>query len=254
MRIDIWSDIACPWCYIGLNRFRAALDGFPHSNEVAVALHSFQLDPTLPERYDGTEADYLVVSKGISRDQVGQMLAQVSEVAAADGLELNFAAVRPANSWRAHRLLHVSGQADPSGNLEWDLEQRLFRAHFVDGEVISDPDVLARIASEVGLDDEPARRAIGNAQATNVYGEGDELDAAVRADLARAAQLGIRGVPFFVVNEKYGVSGAQPVELFDDALTKAWQESHPAPALRPLSGLGVDVGTPGPACGPDGCD
>jgi len=158
MHIDIWSDIACPWCYIGLARFQRVLGEFEHGESVEVRLRSFQLDPTLPESYEGTETGYLAERKGLSEDQVRQMFGQVAHAAKSEGLALDFDAVKVANSWRAHRLLHAANEADSSGVLTAQLETALFRAHFEDGESISDPEVLLR---PVGDHHEPAPRFVG---------------------------------------------------------------------------------------------
>jgi predicted DsbA family dithiol-disulfide isomerase len=216
VRIDIWSDIACPWCYLGLTRLEAALARFEHSEAVEVQLHSFQLDPTLPDSYPGTEVEYLAASKGLDQATVEQMFARVSAAAAPDGVKLNFGTLVVANSRRAHRLLQQAKAADPSGRLAWALELALFHAHFRDGRNIGDAATLIELASSVGLDPDAARDALDSA----------ERDAEVGADIEAATQLGIRGVPFFVLADKYGVSGAQPAEVFDQALQQVWDEFH----------------------------
>lgn len=217
VRIDIWSDIACPWCYLGLTRLEAALARFEHGDAVEVQLHSFQLDPTLPDSYPGTEAEYLAASKGLDTATVEQMFTRVSAAAAPDGLTLGFDTLVVANSRRAHRLLQQAKLSDPSGPTTWKLEVALFEAHFTDGRNIGDPSTLVELAVGVGLDADTAREAL----------DSPELDAQVTADIDAAAQLGIRGVPFFVLAEKYGVSGAQPAEVFDDVLRQVWAELEP---------------------------
>jgi predicted DsbA family dithiol-disulfide isomerase len=219
VHIDIWSDIACPWCYLGLTRFAAALAGFEHSGDVEVRLRSFQLDPTLPESYPGSEIDYLAVYKGIPVETAQAMTAQVAAAGAPDGVSFDFDALQVANSRRAHRLLHEARRADPSGQLAWRLELALFDAHFRDGESISDPAVLVRLARAQGMDAAAATAALDSA----------ERDEAVEADIAKAASWGIRGVPFFVFEEKYAISGAQPVSAFGAALDQVWAERSPAP-------------------------
>ena len=244
MKIDIWSDIACPWCYIGLTRFDRALQAFEHRDGVEVTLHSFQLDPTLPESYDGTEVDYLAARKGIPAGQVRQMFGQVQQAAATEGLTLDFDTVAVANSRRAHRLLHAAMDADPTGRLAHDLKLALFRAHFTQGETISDADVLVRLATSVGLDADVARASL----------EDQSRDAQVQSDIDAARSLGISGVPFFVLHDKYGISGAQPYEVFTQALTQVWDEVHPKPAFATLTIPGLATAQTGPACGPEGCD
>ncbi|HEY3337738.1 MAG TPA: DsbA family oxidoreductase [Propionicimonas sp.] len=221
MRIDIWSDIACPWCYLGLTRLEAALARFEHGDAVEVLLHSFQLDPTLPESFAGTEAEYLATSKGLDTAMVEQMFTRVSAAAAPDGLKLGFDTLVVANSRRAHRLLQQAKLSDPSGRTTWKLEVALFEAHFSDGRNIGDPSTLVELAVGAGLDADAARQAI----------DSPARDAEVAADIDAAAQLGIRGVPFFVLADKYGVSGAQPPEAFDQALRQVWDELA-ASALR----------------------
>ncbi len=242
MRIDIWSDIACPWCYIGLTRFNRVLADFPHADEVSVTLHSFQLDPTLPESYDGTETEYLAQTKRLPASQVRQMFDHVKDAGAPERLTLDFDAIRVANSRKAHRLLHAAQDADPTGRTAWALKTALFRAHFTEGETISDTDTLVRLATEAGLDEELARAAV----------DSELRDREVARDIEAAAAYGIRGVPFFVLEEKYGISGAQPAEVFEGALAQVWDELHPEPATRSL--ITVPGAAEAEACGPEGCD
>ncbi len=215
MRIDIWSDIACPWCYLGLTRLAKALDGFEHAGQVDVRLHSFQLDPSLPDHFDGSEAEYLARSKGLDLATVHQMTARVAAAAAGDGLTYDFDALVVANSRRAHRLLQLAGQR--SERTAWDLELALFEAHFTDGRDVNDADTLVELAKSVGLEADAAREAI----------DSGERDAEVTADVLSAGELGIQGVPFFVLAGKYGISGAQPLELFEGALRQVWDELQP---------------------------
>jgi len=242
MRIDIWSDIACPWCYIGLTRFDRVLAEFPHADEVSVTLHSFQLDPTLPESYDGTESEYLAQTKRLPEAQVRQMFAHVEAAAATEDLRRDFDSIKVANSRKAHRLLHAAQDADPSGRSAWALKIALFRAHFAGGETISDPDTLVRLADEAGLDEAIARDAVDSAV----------RDLQVAGDIQEAAAYGISGVPFFVIEEKYGISGAQPAEVFAGALAQVWAELHPEPVKKAL--LTVPGAADADACGPEGCD
>ena len=246
MRVDIWSDIACPWCYIGLTRFRRVLAGFEHADAVEVTLHSYQLDPNLPESFAGTEADYLAQRKGMPLGQVGQMFGHVERAAATEGLTLDFAKVAVANSWRAHRLIHAAQGVSPE--VAERVKLALFKAHFVDGESIADAAVLTRIAAEAGVPDDQAARAASGSFAP---ASDDDLDAAVHADLRQAAEYGITGVPFFVLENKYGISGAQPAEVFEQALRQVWDEIHPRSVIQPVGGIPSVQG--GPACGPEGC-
>ncbi|MEL4356993.1 MULTISPECIES: DsbA family oxidoreductase [unclassified Luteococcus] len=246
MEIDIWSDIACPWCFIGLTRFQRVLDGFEHRGEVSVRLHSYQLDPALPESFDGTEADYLAASKQMPKEQVEHMVEQVRAAGATEGLVLDFDALRVANSRRAHRLLHAARIEDQHGHSVHRLKIALLKAHFTDGESIADHEVLVRLAVDSGLAEEAARQAVGDGPIA------EKLDQAVQNDMNLAGQLGIQGVPFFVLANKYGISGAQPAEVFEQALAQVWGELHPR--VQPLAVAGLEgLDASGPACGPDGC-
>ena len=204
MRIDIWSDIACPWCYIGLTRFDRVLAEFPHADDVKVTLHSFQLDPTLPESYVGTETDYLAQSKHLPEAQVRQMFSHVEAAAATESLTLDFDTIKVANSRKAHRLLHAAQDADASGRTAWALKSSLFQAHFVGGETISDPDTLVRLAAEAGLDETSARDAI----------DSDSRDLEVAGDIQEATAYGIHGVPYF------RNAAAQPTSSTDPSSTR----------------------------------
>lgn len=211
MQIDIWSDVACPWCFIGKRRFERALAGWAHRDEVQVTWHSYQLDPSLPEHHDGTEAEYLASRKGMPIDQVRQMFAHVTEQAAGEGLAYDFDRVVVANSIRAHQLLHLAkthGRAD-------EVKEALLSAHFEQGVDIGSIDALARIGVAAGLDEAEIRASLAD----------ERHLPAVRADIAQAQQLGVSGVPFFVFDMRLGVSGAQPPEVFAQALERAREAS-----------------------------
>jgi len=239
MKVEIWSDVACPWCYIGKRRFERALASFAHRDDVEVHWRSYQLDPTLPDHHDGTELDYLVDRKGMSRAQVSQMFDQVTAIAADEGLRYDFGSVVVANSFAGHELLHLA-KARGVGD---EVKEALLSAHFEHGEDIGDREVLVRIGTQAGLDADEIARDL----ATHTWRD------AVVADITAANSLGIRGVPFFVLDEKYGVSGAQPTELFTQALEQAWRESHPLVMLQPVAtGIATDA-TDTVACGPEGC-
>ena len=232
MQIDIWSDIACPWCYIGKRRLETALADHPHRDEIGVTWHSYQLDPSLPEHYEGTEAEYLSSRKGMPIEQVRQMFGHVAEQAAGEGLSYDFDALVVANSARAHELLHLAkdrGHADA-------VKEALLSAHFEHGADIGDVDTLVRVGVDAGLDEGEIRAAL----------EDGRYRAAVAADIDMARQIGVTGVPFVVVDMKYAVSGAQPPEVFRQVLDTAWAER--TPALQTVAG-DADA----EACGPDGC-
>ncbi|RVW00572.1 DsbA family oxidoreductase [Rhodococcus xishaensis] len=208
--IEVWSDVACPWCYIGKHRFAAALDEFPQRDRVAVVWRSYQIAPDTPVGARHTELEALVEHKGMSGDQVRQMFRHVAGIAAADGLVMDFENAFAANTFDAHRLLHVAGERQEA------LLEALFRAHFTDGKVLDDRAVLVEIAVSVGMDAEEAAAALdGNA--------GADL---VRADLEAARQLRISGVPFFVANRSLAVSGAQPKEVFTELLRQAVEQTQ----------------------------
>lgn len=230
MQIDIWSDIACPWCYIGKRRLETALAAHPQRDEIGVTWHSYQLDPTLPERYDGTEVEYLATRKGMPEEQVREMFGHVTEQAAGEGLAYDFDRLVVANSARAHELLHLAkdrGLADA-------VKEALLSGHFELGADIGDVDTLVRVGVTAGLDEGEIRAAL----------EDGRYRAAVASDIDMARQIGVTGVPFVVVDMKYAVSGAQPPEVFRDVLDKAWSER--TPAIRVVDG-------DADACGPDGC-
>ncbi|PYI69642.1 disulfide bond formation protein DsbA [Arthrobacter livingstonensis] len=233
MKIEIWSDVACPWCYIGKRRFETALNAFPHKDSVEVQWRSYQLDPTLPEHYDGTEISYLAERKGMDPAQVKGMLAHVTEQAAGEGLHYKFDDMVVANSFNAHQLLHLAaahGKADA-------VKEALLSAHFEHGEDIGSREFLVRTGTSAGLD----AAEINDALNTDKYA--DE----VRNDFAEARAIGVTGVPFFVIDRKYGISGAQPAELFGQALDEAWQEANPLTMVAAADSEGAEV------CGPDGC-
>ncbi|MCJ7857208.1 DsbA family oxidoreductase [Corynebacterium kalidii] len=241
MNIDIWSDVACPWCYIGKRRFESALAAFPHRDEVTVTWHSYQLDPTLPDHDDRSEAEYLAASKGMPVDQVRQMFGHVAEQAAAEGLEYDFDALVVANSMKAHQLIQLAKETGGEGSTAAvdTVEEALFRAHFEDGEDIGSADVLTRIGVEAGLD----------ADAVTAELESGSRIPTVRDDVRRASSLGLNSVPTFVLDMELAVPGAQPVEVFTRALEQQWERSHPAPTTLPT----VPGARDGGACGPDGC-
>lgn len=213
MKVEIWSDIACPWCYIGRRRLEAALDQFEHGDEVEIIWRSYQLDPSAPKQYAGTMNDMLVEMKGISHAQAQQMHDHVTAIAAEVGLDYRFDIAKAGNSFDAHRLLHFAAKH----GLQNEMKERIQRAYFTEGQSFSDFDTLVRLAGEVGLDPQAAREALDSGAYANE----------VRADILRARQIGVRGVPFFVLADKYAVSGAQPSELFLQALEQSWAETHP---------------------------
>jgi predicted DsbA family dithiol-disulfide isomerase len=217
LRIDVWSDIACPWCYVGKRRLEAALTEFPHADSTDVAWHAFELDPRAPRERDPSvsNAERLAKKYGVTVAQAEERSAQLKHLAAAEGLELRFDHLRSGNTFDAHRVIALGA----SRGLAGAVTERFFRGYFTDGEPVGDPAALARLAAEAGLPAEDVRRVL----------ESDEYALDVRQDEAEAAELGISGVPFFVLAERYAVSGAQPRELLLSALHQAWNELEEAP-------------------------
>ncbi|MEJ1086935.1 DsbA family oxidoreductase [Microbacterium sp. Mu-80] len=209
--IDIWSDIACPWCYIGKRNLEAGLAATASDEDapqVTVTFHSFELSPDTPVDFDGDEIDFLAGHKGMPREQVEQMLARVTDVAAQAGLEYRFDLLKHTNTVKAHELLHFA----KSKGLQHEMEERLMSAYFTEGKHVGRIEDLAALAAEVGLDADETRAAL----------QADEFLDAVRADQAQARAYGITGVPFFVIDGQYGISGAQPAEAFTNVLRDLW--------------------------------
>lgn len=227
MLIEIWSDVVCPWCYVGKRRLERALEAFPHRDQVKVVFRSFELDPTAPEHGHQSIRDALATKYGLGGQQAEAMMARVGEVAAEEGLTFDYAHATHTKTVDAHRLLHLALEH----GLQAELEEALLAAYFTRGESMGDRDVLRRIAVETGLEAGRVEEVLRTAE---------YLDS-VRQDIAQARAYGAAGVPFFVVDRKYGVSGAQPTEVFVDLLERAWAE-------RPLETVAS-----GDACGPDGC-
>ena len=210
LKVEIWSDIACPWCYIGKRRFEAALAEFEHSDEVEVTWRSFELDPSAPREREGDRVDQLARKYGTTREQAHAMHEQMTGVAAGEGLEFRFDIARSGNTFDAHRLTHLAAEH----GLQDAMEERLFRAYLSEGQVIGDPAVLERLGLEVGLPEDEVRDLLS----------GDRYAAEVRDDEETAATLGITAVPFFVVDRAIAASGAQPAELLRELLDRAWAQ------------------------------
>ncbi len=211
MNVEIWSDVVCPWCYIGKRRFETALGQFAHRDEVVVVWRSFELDPHAERLVPGTLNELLARKKGGTPEQAAAMSAQITALAATEGLEYHLDQARSGNTFDAHRLLHLAAEQGRQGALK----ERLMRAYFTEGRPIGEAATLVALAAEVG---------IAAAEAAAVLA-GDAYAAEVRADERRAAALGITGVPFVVVDGRYGVSGAQPPQVFLNVLEQAWAES-----------------------------
>ncbi|MET0423898.1 MAG: DsbA family oxidoreductase [Actinoplanes sp.] len=214
--IDVWSDVVCPFCYLGDATLQQAVEAFPHGSSVEVRYHSFQLNPGFPVGDAVKADDYLVRTHGMPADQITASHAQLAGRGAAVGLDYRFTESMMVNTLDAHRMIHLA----KSAGREHDMVDRLFRAEFTDGLNLADHEVLADLAAELGL---PRADAV-EALATRAF------EADIQADLNQARQLGITGVPFFVFDGKRAVSGAQPLELFRKALDVSWQDRATQPA------------------------
>lgn len=233
MQVDVWSDVVCPWCFVGIANLDSALEGFDHADEVEVVLHSFQLEPDAPPQDPRPYEEILAAKYGQPIEQIRAMQKRLVDLGAERDIDFRFDTLRRANTFDAHRLLHLAAGHGRS----MELKKRLGRGYFTDGELISDHDTLVRLSVEVGLDEGEVRRVLG----------GDEFADEVRRDLASAGRLGISGVPFFVVDGRLGVSGAQPAEVLRRVLDQAWSEQEPQIVT-------VAGGEDPDACGPDGCE
>jgi predicted DsbA family dithiol-disulfide isomerase len=213
MKVEIWSDVACPWCYIGKRHFEEALGKFAHRDQIEVIWRSYQLDPNAPRTSEMTVNEMLANKYGVSIQQAAAMNERVSSIAAKAGLEYHLEKAHYGNTFDAHRLIHLAS----THQLQDEMKERLFKAYFVEGLALGDTETLVSLATEVGIPADEARAALSD----------DAYADEVKADIKRARSLGIQGVPFFAVDEKYGVSGAQPAEVLHEVLEQAWAESHP---------------------------
>jgi predicted DsbA family dithiol-disulfide isomerase len=201
LKVEIWSDVVCPWCYIGKRRFEAAVEQF--DGEVEVTWRSFELDPGAPAVREHTATEHLAAKYGMSHEQAEASHAQMTALAAQEGLEYHFERARGGNSFDAHRLIHLA----TADGLQDEAMERVMRGYFTEGLPIGDREALVALAAELGLD--------GTALDSDAYAD------AVREDEHLAQRIGIQGVPFFVLDRRYGVSGAQPAEILVQALEKA---------------------------------
>jgi predicted DsbA family dithiol-disulfide isomerase len=207
IKVDIWSDVQCPWCYIGKRKFEKGVELY--GRPVEIEYHSFELAPDTPVDYEGTTVQYLSERKGIPVDQVHQMLERVTGIAESVGLNYNFDTVHQTNTVKAHELLHYA----KTHGKQQEMKERLLKAYFVEGEHVGTSENLAKLAAEVGLDEADTLRSLNE----------EEFLPAVKADMAQAQAYGINGVPFYVIDGKYGISGAQDSATFAAALTEAAQ-------------------------------
>ncbi|KAB2336024.1 DsbA family oxidoreductase [Cytobacillus depressus] len=222
MKIQVWSDFVCPFCYIGKRRLEHALGQFPHKDQVEVEFKSFELDPNSP-KYNGKSIHEVLAAKyGMSIEQAKQANEGVGQQAASVGLEFQFDEMKPGNTFDAHRLAKFAKEHGK----EADVTEKLLHAYFTDSKDIGDVEVLENIAEQAGLNRNDTLRIL---QDKNAYAND------VRIDESLAQQYGIRGVPYFIINNKYAISGAQSPETFANALQKVWEEESAAPVLQDLS-------------------
>jgi predicted DsbA family dithiol-disulfide isomerase len=225
MKVEIWSDVVCPWCYIGKRRFETALEKF--DGDVEVEWKAYELDPGSAKVPDGPLDELLAKKYGTSLDKARQMMANITQAARSEGLEFDFDSAQGGNTFDAHRLIHLAKEY----GLGDEMKEKLLQAYFVEGAAIHDHAVLADLAAEVGLDRDLASSALADG---SFGGE-------VREEEAEAMEIGVRGVPFFVVEGKYGVSGAQTPDVFLQVLEKAASERK------------IELVEGSEQCGPDGC-
>jgi predicted DsbA family dithiol-disulfide isomerase len=228
MDIEIWSDIACPWCYVGKRRFEAALAQFEHRDEVNVRWRSFELDPQAPSEREGDRSRRLAEKYGMSIEQAQAAERQMTHVAAGEGLEFRFDIARAGNTFDGHRIVHLAAEHGRQDAMK----ERLLRAYLSEGELISDPQTLTRLAVEVGLPEDEVVETLA----------GQRFAQDVRADEQNAGRLGISAVPTFIVDRAIGGSGAHPPEALLGLLRQGWERRSPSLVV-----------TGGDACGPAGC-
>ena len=233
MNVEIWSDVMCPFCYIGKRKFEKALEQFPHKNNIKIIWKSFQLDPSTVTDPSLNTVEHLAEKKGWSQ-QAQETTAHVTNIAKQVGLDFHFEKAVVANSFDAHRLSHLAKKYGKQN----DLEEKLFLAYFTEGKNTADHSTLLQIGKELGLDEQEITAVLNS----------DTYANEVEQDITEAQQVGVRGVPFFVLDRKYAVSGAQESDTFLGALTKAYEE-HTNGIIEPISSDDTSCG-----CGPEGCD
>jgi predicted DsbA family dithiol-disulfide isomerase len=235
MKIEIWSDVMCPFCYIGKRRFEKSLENTSLKDKIDIEWKSFQLNPGMQTDTSININEYLAQHKGMPLEQAKALNAQVTQMAKEEGLVYNFDKSVVANSFKAHVLTHFAKQFGRQD----EVEELLFQSYFTEGKNIDDIELLKDIAKQVGLDAVAYQKVVVDGS----------LDDEVKMDIHEARQIGVQGVPFFVYDRKYAVSGAQPVELFIQTLEKAYSEWQPK--ADPIQ---IQNTSDGPTCGSDGCD
>lgn len=236
--VDIWLDVACPWCLVGERRFDKVLQELPFKDNVDVRFHSFQLDPNAPERSTLTQPEYLL-GRGMDPERLRGAQEHLRAMGSELGIRFDEDSAVPSNTFTAHRLIQASAGA--GAGVQARVVDALFSAYFEQGKDVGDAAQLRDVVVSAGL---PAELADA------VLADPTSFRAEVAEDIAQASRLGISGVPFYVIDNRYGVSGAQPEDTFAQALTQVFDELNPAPKLSPLTGV---VGQDGATCGPEGC-
>lgn len=214
MKIEVWSDVVCPWCYVGKRHLERALESFDAAEEVEVVFRSFELDPNGPRRREGTYGERLARKYGADAERARAMIDRMVSAAAAAGIEMRFDIIQPGNSFDAHRVLHLARDL----GMQAPVKERLMRGLFTEGEPIGDPHTIARLAVDAGLPDERVVEVLS----------GTEYGLEVRQDEVEAAELGISGVPFMLVDRRYAIRGAQP----PDAILSVLQEAQAVRSSR----------------------
>jgi predicted DsbA family dithiol-disulfide isomerase len=209
IKVDVWSDIACPWCFIGKRKFEAGATEF--GGDVEVEYHSFELSPDTPVDFDGSEQEYLV-SRGFPAEQIGAMLDRVTGIAESVGLHYDYDALQHTNTVLGHQLIHYA----KAHGRQLEMKERLLAAYFEEGKHVGRVEDLADLATELGFDRDDVVRSL----------TASEYLADVKADQALAIEYGIQGVPFFVIDGRYGVSGAQDAATFANVLAQVRDEKE----------------------------
>ena len=235
MKIEIWSDVACPFCYIGKRKIEKAIEKFPQKDKIEIEWKSFLLNPDQVTQPTKSSQEYLAEVKGWSLEQTKEITANVANMAAQEGLEYHLDKTVVANTKKAHRLLHLAktvGKGD-------EMKESLLKAYFTDSVNIDDNAALLNLANEIGLEENAVTEVLNS----------DKFENEVDQDIYESRQLGVRGVPFFVLDRKFGISGAQPDEVFDQTLEKAWNEyAKTNPVLDMAEGDGEACDVDGKNC------
>jgi len=230
MRIDIWSDVVCPWCAIGKAHLEEALGSFDHSDDVVIRWRSFELDPSAPAVRTGNYAGMIAKKYGMDEEQAQAMVDQMTARGEAVGVDFRFDRVQPGNTFDAHRVIHLGGLR----GMQTEVKSRMLKGYLADGEAIGLPEVVHKLGVEAGLDPDEVTAVL----------ETEAFADEVRADELLASQLQVTGVPFFVFDGRFAVAGAQPPEVLLEVLQRAWSDREPQ----------LEIVAEGDACGPEGCE